>query len=68
MGKDGAHGLLNLKKLGAMTFCESEESAVVFGMPKAAIELGAATTVGNLTELKHHLHQLVYLTKLPKVA
>jgi chemotaxis response regulator CheB len=42
MGRDGAEGLLAMLKAGANTACESEKSAIVFGMPKAAIELGAA--------------------------
>lgn len=42
MGRDGAEGLLAIHKAGAPTAVESEETAVVFGMPKAALELGAA--------------------------
>jgi two-component system, chemotaxis family, protein-glutamate methylesterase/glutaminase len=42
MGRDGAEGLLALKRAGAMTVVENEQTAVVFGMPKAALELGAA--------------------------
>ncbi|HQF38122.1 MAG TPA: chemotaxis response regulator protein-glutamate methylesterase [Opitutaceae bacterium] len=42
MGKDGAEGLLQLRQRGARTFAQSEESCVVYGMPRAANELGAA--------------------------
>lgn len=42
MGSDGAQGLLSMRRAGAKTWVQSEESCVVFGMPKAAIELGAA--------------------------
>ena len=42
MGRDGAEGLLALRRAGAHTLAESEESCVVFGMPRAAIEIGAA--------------------------
>ncbi len=42
MGRDGAEGLLALRKAGARTIVESEETAVVFGMPKAALETGGA--------------------------
>ncbi len=42
MGRDGAEGLHALLKAGAHTACENEKSAIVFGMPKAALELGAA--------------------------
>jgi two-component system, chemotaxis family, protein-glutamate methylesterase/glutaminase len=41
MGRDGADGLLAMRKAGARTVAESEASAVVFGMPKAALEAGA---------------------------
>lgn len=42
MGRDGAAGLLELKKAGARTFVQDEGSSVVYGMPKAAWEMGAA--------------------------
>ncbi|MET0431723.1 MAG: chemotaxis response regulator protein-glutamate methylesterase, partial [Hyphomicrobium sp.] len=41
MGKDGASGLLSMRKAGAKTFGQSESSCIVYGMPKAAFELGA---------------------------
>lgn len=48
MGKDGARGLLALKEVGAFTVAQDEESSVVFGMPKEAINLGAAQVVSSL--------------------
>jgi len=42
MGADGAKGLLNLRNNGAVTIAQDEESCVVYGMPKVAIQLGAA--------------------------
>jgi two-component system chemotaxis response regulator CheB len=48
MGADGAKGLLAMKNAGAQTFAQDEESSVVFGMPKAAIDLGAADKVVSL--------------------
>ncbi len=45
MGDDGAEGLGAVKKVGGMTIAQSEESCVVFGMPKAAIERGYAMRV-----------------------
>ncbi|MBU3021169.1 chemotaxis response regulator protein-glutamate methylesterase [Aestuariibacter sp. A3R04] len=45
MGRDGADGLLALKQQGAYTFCQDEDSCVVFGMPKVAIALGAPAKV-----------------------
>jgi two-component system chemotaxis response regulator CheB len=41
MGFDGARGLLAMKQVGAHTFCQDEATSVVFGMPKAALDLGA---------------------------
>jgi two-component system chemotaxis response regulator CheB len=42
MGDDGAAGLLEMKQAGASTVAQDEDSSIVFGMPKAAIALGAA--------------------------
>jgi two-component system chemotaxis response regulator CheB len=41
MGHDGAEGLLNMKQNGSFTLGQDEKSSVVYGMPKAAFELGA---------------------------
>jgi two-component system chemotaxis response regulator CheB len=41
MGRDGAKGLLAMRKKGAKTFGQDEKSCVVYGMPKAAYEIGA---------------------------
>jgi two-component system, chemotaxis family, protein-glutamate methylesterase/glutaminase len=48
MGDDGAEGLGAIKKEGGMTIAQSEESCVVYGMPKAAIERGYAVRVVGL--------------------
>ncbi|HKV77970.1 MAG TPA: chemotaxis response regulator protein-glutamate methylesterase [Candidatus Sulfotelmatobacter sp.] len=45
MGNDGAQGLLEMYDCGAQTIAQDESSCVVFGMPKEAIRLGAATRV-----------------------
>ena len=42
MGKDGASGLLHLREHRAATYAQNEETCVVFGMPRAAMELNAA--------------------------
>jgi len=42
MGKDGAAGMLALHQQGHMTIAQDQKTSVVFGMPKAAIEVGAA--------------------------
>lgn len=51
MGEDGAQGLGLVKAAGGMTIAQSEESCVVFGMPKAAIERGYAVRVIPLDAL-----------------
>jgi two-component system, chemotaxis family, protein-glutamate methylesterase/glutaminase len=51
MGADGARGLLELRQSGAFTVAQDEESSVVFGMPAAAIKLGAAEMVRPLDEI-----------------
>lgn len=53
MGKDGAEGLLEMKNTGAKTISQDEASSVVFGMPKVAIELGAADRVLGLDNIPH---------------
>jgi two-component system chemotaxis response regulator CheB len=42
MGSDGARGLLQMRQAGALTITQSAASCVVYGMPKVAVELGAA--------------------------
>jgi len=42
MGRDGAQGLLALRQAGWRTMAQDEKSCVVYGMPRAAVEAGAA--------------------------
>ncbi|HEY8464551.1 MAG TPA: chemotaxis response regulator protein-glutamate methylesterase [Bacillota bacterium] len=51
MGSDGANGMKKLRDIGGRTIAEAEESCVVFGMPRVAIELGAAEYVESLTNI-----------------
>jgi len=53
MGSDGARGLLEMRKQGATTFAQNEDTCVVFGMPKEAIRLGAVSTVLPLNQIAH---------------
>jgi len=48
MGDDGAKGLLEMRKAGASTVAQNEETCIVFGMPKEAIALGAAERIAPL--------------------
>jgi two-component system chemotaxis response regulator CheB len=45
IGRDGARGLKGIKDYGGYTICQDESTSVVFGMPKAAIEMGAAREI-----------------------
>lgn len=51
MGKDGAQGLLKLRKSGVKTLAQDEESSIVYGMPREAFEIGAAEKVCSLSEM-----------------
>jgi len=58
MGDDGAEGLGAVKSVGGMTIAQSEQSCVVFGMPKAAIERGYATRIVDLESMATTLASL----------
>lgn len=58
MGKDGAQGLLNMRNAGASTVAQDEKSCVVFGMPKEAIDMGAAQTIQPLNNITKTLIDL----------
>ena len=51
MGADGAKGLLEMRESGARTIAEDEKTCVVYGMPKAAVDMGAATDVVELDKI-----------------
>jgi len=55
MGADGAKGLLEMRESGAYTIAQNEATCVVFGMPREAIELGAAKKVVPLP----HVSQII---------
>ena len=55
MGDDGARGLLEMRKLGAATRAQNEESCVVFGMPKEAIACGAVEKVVGLDQIPREI-------------
>jgi two-component system chemotaxis response regulator CheB len=45
MGADGARGLMQMREAGSHTIAEDESTCVVYGMPKEAIEMGAAAEI-----------------------
>jgi two-component system chemotaxis response regulator CheB len=55
MGRDGAAGLLEMKKAGAYTLAQDEASCIVFGMPREAIALGAADEISSLPEMSRRV-------------
>jgi two-component system chemotaxis response regulator CheB len=54
MGKDGAQGLLEMRQAGSHTIAQDEESCIVFGMPKEAINCGGACEVLPLQGIARH--------------
>lgn len=59
MGRDGANGLLAMKKAGARTIGQDEKTCVVYGMPKAAYELGAVDYQVPLDQMAQRLYFLI---------
>ena len=55
MGRDGARGLRTLRAAGWETIAESETTCVVYGMPRAAVEIGAASQVLRLDQISKAL-------------
>lgn len=51
MGRDGAQGLLQLKMTGALTIAQNKETCAVYGMPRAAVDIGAAEQVLPLGDI-----------------
>ncbi|KXL52075.1 chemotaxis response regulator protein-glutamate methylesterase [Anaerotignum neopropionicum] len=62
MGRDGAQGLLNMRKAGAFTIGQNKESCVVYGMPMVAKNIGAVCTETSFENipfvLRKHLASL----------
>ena len=56
MGDDGARGLLEMRQAGSHTVAQDEESCIVFGMPKEAIQRGAAAKVVPLSRVANEIN------------
>ncbi|MCL7489243.1 MAG: chemotaxis response regulator protein-glutamate methylesterase [Desulfobulbaceae bacterium] len=63
MGRDGAQGMLALHQQGHMTIAQDRQSSVVFGMPKAAIELGAAREILPLDAIGSRIRRMLTLER-----
>ena len=53
MGADGAEGLLSMRKAGATCLAQNEDSCLIYGMPRSAVEAGAvevALEIASLTQ------------------
>ena len=59
MGDDGAAGMLEMRKAGAHTVAQDEESCVVFGMPKEAVKRGAVERIVPLSQIGREILQQV---------
>ncbi|MDP2157261.1 MAG: chemotaxis response regulator protein-glutamate methylesterase [Nitrospirota bacterium] len=59
MGNDGKHGMLDIKTQGGYTIAESEDTAVVFGMPAEAIKNGGVETILPLFEISAEIIRIV---------
>ena len=68
MGDDGARGLKEMLDAGAPTIAQDEASSVVWGMPGAAVKLGAAQHVAPLHRIAKEVLELAADRASPKVA
>jgi two-component system chemotaxis response regulator CheB len=59
MGEDGAEGLRDLREAGGYTLAEDASTAVVYGMPAAAVRLGAVCESLPIHEIGPRLMELV---------
>lgn len=62
MGADGARGMLAIRQAGGVTLAESEETCVVYGMPRSAVELGAVQRQLPLNQLGYGLIAMMELS------
>ncbi len=67
MGDDGAQGLLRMRRMGARTIIQDKASCAVFGMPRAAMELGAAEHVISLPLIAPFLTQVAKGGEAPPI-
>ena len=58
MGDDGAQGLLEMRQSGAHTIAESEETCIVYGMPKEAVARGGVVVIAKLNNIVGEIMRL----------
>ena len=58
MGNDGTKGMLEMKEMGAYTIAQDEESCVVYGMPRAAVEAGAVDKILNIRQIADYINSI----------
>jgi len=59
MGYDGAKGLLAMRRKGARTIGQDEKSSVVYGMPKAAFNVGAVEKQASLNDIAQLIYKML---------
>jgi len=59
MGRDGAYGMLTIKRSSGYTIAQDEATSTIFGMPRAAIQLGAALEVLPAAHIAPRLAELI---------
>ena len=59
MGDDGAPGLVDLKEAGGLVLAQDEASSVVYGMPRAAVELGAVDWIADVEDIAASIAEVV---------
>jgi two-component system chemotaxis response regulator CheB len=59
MGSDGAKGLMEMQRQGAVTIGQDEVSSVVYGMPKIAYEMGAVTYQVGLSQMASKIYSVL---------
>lgn len=62
MGKDGAQGLLQMRKSGCRTIGQNEKTSVVYGMPRVANEMGAVEFEENLFDIPQRIGEILRST------
>ncbi|MFZ7120906.1 MAG: protein-glutamate methylesterase/protein-glutamine glutaminase [Eubacteriaceae bacterium] len=59
MGRDGTNGMVSIKENGGYNLAQSEESCVVYGMPRSAVSKGVVDDIMNLETISMNLNKLV---------